>query len=348
MNYTNYSTEDFVTDDYFRQWVQHPDESNKKFWEDWIKQHPEKLEIINEAINIVRHLSFKVNLPDEIDYQEVRSRIKEEINKPVIPLNKNSSGKNNYWGVVLKSAAALVATITLLGLVYIYLIRENPITYTTQFGETKHIILPDSSTVILNSNSSLSVTSDWSEDREVWLKGEAYFSVKKLEEETIEDGTTLIEPVKFKVHTEDVEVVVLGTRFNVNERRGTTKVVLNSGRVQLKNTASSEIMEMKPGDLVAFSKVDKKFRKNIVDPELLSVWKEGHFEFDGTPIKMVAKMLEEIYGYQVLIEGETLAGRKFTADIPSHDIEILLELIAESLDVKAEKNNNAIVFKNEL
>ncbi|MEQ8882751.1 MAG: FecR domain-containing protein, partial [Cyclobacteriaceae bacterium] len=335
-----------VADDYFRQWVQYPDENNQKFWDDWIKQHPEKLETINEARNIVRHLNFKIAQPEQADIQEVREKIKESIEKPVVSLPISSS-KKREWGILLKSAAALVAGITLLGLVYFYLDQEQLTTYTTQFGETQHIILPDSSTVILNANSSLSFSLDWQNKREVWLQGEAYFSVKKLEEKAIQGSNSLTLPVKFTVHTEDIEVVVLGTRFNVNERRGTTKVVLNSGRVQLKNTTSKEIMDMKPGDLVAFSKSDKKFIKKIVDPELFFVWKEGHFEFDGTPIKTVAKMLEEIYGYQVSIEDEILAGRKFTADIPSHDIEILLELIAESLDVKAEKNNNVIEFKSE-
>ena len=348
MNYINYSIEDFVADDYFRQWVQHPDESNQKFWKDWIQQHPEKLDTINEARDLVKHLNFKVAQPDQADVLDVRKKIQEGIDTPVVSLYpKSKSGKGEWPWILLKSAAAIVAGITLLGLVYFYIIQDELTTYTTNLGETQHIVLPDSSTVILNANSSLSLSSDWQHDREVWLKGEAYFSVQKQQEVILQDGSPQTRAIKFTVHTEDIDVEVLGTRFNVNESRGTTKVVLNSGRVQLKNSTNEEIIEMKPGDLVAFSKADRKFSKKIVNPELLSIWREGHFSFEGTPIKMVAKMLEEIYGYQVSIEGETLAGRKFTADIPSHDIEILLELIAESLDVKAEKNNNVIVFKNE-
>jgi len=103
---------------------------------------------------------------------------------------------------------------------------------------------------------------------------------------------------------------------------------------------------MQPGDLVAYSNADKKFSKKIVDPALLTAWKEGRFAFESTPIKDIAQMLEDTYGYTVIIEGEALANRKFTAEIPSHDVEILLALIAESLDVKTEKENDKITIKN--
>ena len=98
--------------------------------------------------------------------------------------------------------------------------------------------------------------------------------------------------------------------------------------------------------MVAYSKSDKEFRKKVVNPELLTVWKEGQFAFEGTPIKDIAQMLEDNFGYKVTIEDENLASRKFTANIPSHNVETLLALIAESLDVKVEKTNNTIIIKN--
>jgi ferric-dicitrate binding protein FerR (iron transport regulator) len=103
---------------------------------------------------------------------------------------------------------------------------------------------------------------------------------------------------------------------------------------------------MQPGDLVAYSKTDRKFLKQEVNPQLFASWKEGRFAFEGTPIKDIVQMLEDTYGYEVSIENEALASRKFTADIPSHNVEVLLTLIAESLDVKADKINNNIEIKN--
>lgn len=85
--------------------------------------------------------------------------------------------------------------------------------YATQYGEQRVVELPDHSVVSLNANSTLRFRNDWSQAntlREVWLDGEAFFSVQKQE------GAA--GPAKFIVHTNDLDVEVLGTRFNVSNR----------------------------------------------------------------------------------------------------------------------------------
>src|SRR6185437_3682694 len=81
----------------------------------------------------------------------------------------------------------------------------------TGYGEIKSVLLPDSSVVTLNANSKLRIPEQWTEasGRQVWLEGEAYFAVQK-KAATAE---------KFVVHTTEVDVEVLGTKFNVNARR---------------------------------------------------------------------------------------------------------------------------------
>ena len=350
MNYHHYTTENFVADDYFRRWVQHPDEESNRFWEAWIKQHPEKYETLSEAKYILQYLYFKVPSPEKEDYLEVKQKIKQEISKPMhrlpppFPSEKNTVRSIALW----RKAAAFFTGVALLGVMYFFFLREQPArTYATDYGEIQNIILPDSSVVTLNANSLLTLASNWHQSREVWLEGEAFFTVKKMVTMTrgLEEKQTR-QPLKFIVHTGNLDVEVLGTRFNVNERRGMTKVVLNSGSVQVKNNTDAEIVKMQPGDLVAYSKTDRKFFKKEVNPMLFTSWKEGRFAFESTSIKDIAEMLEDTYGYEVNIENDGLASRKFTADIPSHDVGILLTLIAESLDVKAEKINNKIVIKN--
>jgi transmembrane sensor len=350
MNYRHYTTEDFIADDYFRQWAQYPDKESNLFWEEWIRQHPEKFETLKEAKSILQFLYFKIPQPEHKDYLDVKRKIKQGINKsdPHFPgtylMEKSQASGIAIW----RKAAAFFVGITLLGIMYFFFLHERPTTiYATKYGEIRNIVLPDSSMVTLNANSTLTLSSNWRQSREVWLEGEAFFAIEKLEyvdESSGENPSS--QPVKFIVHTDNLDVEVLGTRFNVNERRGMTKVVLNSGRVQLKNNRDEEIVNMQPGDFVAYSKTDRKFLKQEVDPKLFISWKEGRFAFEGTPIREIAQMLEDNYGYEVKIGNQALASRKFTADIPSHDVGILLILIAESLDVKAEKINNEIEIKN--
>jgi hypothetical protein len=47
-----------------------------------------------------------------------------------------------------------------------------------------------------------------------------------------------------------------------------------------------------------------------------------------------------------MIEDKNLAQRKFTASLPSRDIDFLLSLISELLDIKASKDGNRITIES--
>lgn len=91
-------------------------------------------------------------------------------------------------------------------------------------GATSRVLLPDSSVVVLNGGSNLKYDARWIERplREVFLSGEAYFQVKKKADKP------------FVVHTDDLNVKVLGTIFNVSSYPDdeTVKVSLIEGRVK--------------------------------------------------------------------------------------------------------------------
>ena len=113
----------------------------------------------------------------------------QEIGK-VIPLN------TNRW--LLSIAASIVV---LFGLFFI--LGDDIVTIETNYGEQRTIVLLEGSEVILNSKSTLTYDKDnWENNRELSLEGEGYFKVKK--------GST------FTVVTDNGNVQVLGTQFNVN------------------------------------------------------------------------------------------------------------------------------------
>src|SRR5690606_18122735 len=121
--------------------------------------------------------------------------------------------------------AAVFAGLLLVSALLLWVYRTSDTTYTTAFGEVKTILLPDSSEIILNANSTLSYATHWnkSKAREVFLSGEAFF---KVQEKPVASGYA-----KFVVHTGNLDIEVLGTQFNVHHRRNKTQVVLNSGKV---------------------------------------------------------------------------------------------------------------------
>ncbi len=298
----------------------------------------EFVEIMDE--DALRQLASQQKLPPGTSEEMLKGTWAEIYKK--VPVQKSQP---TLRFPVLRMAAAITGILCIAAAAYFLYFNSTDTFYATGFGETQQIVLPDSSVVILNANSRLTLSPAW-EDwqhtkktetlREVWLEGEAFFEVYHLAHPA---------PSKFIVHTNNLQVEVLGTKFNVNTRRNKTQVVLNTGKVKVTDP-QKEAMIMQPGDLVAYSVSDKKFHKKIVDPAQLTAWKEGRFAFDSTPIKSIAQMLEDTYGYSVNIEGEILANRKFTANIPSHNVETLLVLIAESLDVEIERTENEINIKN--
>src|SRR5690606_22589795 len=117
---------------------------------------------------------------------------------------------------------------------------------------------------------------DWDHQavREVWLEGEAFFHVQ---EKSSPGG------IKFIVHTEGVDVEVLGTRFNVRNRRHATEVVLNSGKVKLNFGGKEEVL-MEPGDLVEYSAKTQSYAHKQVNSETYTSWRNHVLTFDESTL----------------------------------------------------------------
>ncbi|MGD1895272.1 MAG: FecR family protein [Cyclobacteriaceae bacterium] len=104
--------------------------------------------------------------------------------------------------------AAVVSGLVLTAALVWFLLKADSLTeYATDYGEIRTLTLPDSSRVTLNANSAIHYAAKWDVDvaREVWLDGEAYFSVTHTQNDQ-----------PFIVHvTDGLRVNVLGTEFNV-------------------------------------------------------------------------------------------------------------------------------------
>jgi ferric-dicitrate binding protein FerR (iron transport regulator) len=204
--------------------------------------------------------------------------------------------------------------------------------------------------VTLNANSSLSFKEEWNlkSAREVWLKGEAFFEVEKMFSH-VPSQTPGTVPVKFIVHTSPLEVEVLGTQFNVNNRREETKVVLKSGKVKLNVKAGEKIEEifMKPGEMVAYNEVSKALTKSVVDPDIHASWKDHHLIFEEASLGEISHMLEDVYGVIVAFEDPQLAHEQFTGLVPSDDLNVLLEAFTKLYGLQVTKKQNTIIFHSQ-
>ncbi|CAN5816670.1 hypothetical protein BH24BAC1_BH24BAC1_38050 [soil metagenome] len=237
-------------------------------------------------------------------------------------------------------AAALFAGLVLLGGLSLGLrewLRTERIS--TAYGQTKTVWLPDSSQVTLNANSTLTYPTDWKEGaaREVSLRGEAFFQVRK------HPGPAGM--AKFVVHTEEMDVQVIGTSFNVVNRGSRTQVVLEEGHVRVHLKDDPETLTMRPGDLVEVRREADTVIRKTIDPRHYTAWRQNQLLLDRTPLLEIATTLEETYGVEVLIADSLLADLRLTGSFPLDNLDRLLEVLSASTGILAERAGQKVVLK---
>jgi ferric-dicitrate binding protein FerR (iron transport regulator) len=207
-------------------------------------------------------------------------------------------------------------------------------TFKTGFGELKTLYLSDGSKITLNSNSSLQTPrfGFGKGKREVWLQGEAEFSVTRNDQ-------------MFLVRTPDnLEVDVLGTEFIVYSRDRGSKVVLHKGKVLLRSLHDTvhRTMTIKPGDVVTIRNGIFNLKKNQ-PTQIHSAWKEHRFVFDHTSLQEIAFQVEENFGVKMQITDTLLAEREVTGTYKAEDAQDLLEVLAKVLNVEMKQSGKRIV-----
>ena len=327
MNYQNYLAEDFASDESFQNYFLNNNRADKGFWEEWIDQNSNQKEEVEKAIKILETMSFQLS---EKDTHVALQRLKRGMSQPKV---LNQRKKNKSFAIKIASMAAIF--MLLIGAIFYFNTQHSPewVTAKTDFGIQNQIELPDGSSVLLNSNSSIKFDKNWTNHnyREVWLKGEAFFDVNK-------------KPLKgkkqFIVHAGNGMVEVLGTSFNVYNRDDFIEVALESGSVNFRHKSKvQENYSMKPKDVIRMNQ-NKIEQFNDVDLALYTSWKEQKLKLKKTPLTKVINALRDNFGYEVTVKNKSILNRKLTATIPIKDVDILLQALKEiyQLDIKKEGN----------
>lgn len=197
-------------------------------------------------------------------------------------------------------------------------------TLSTGNGETYRLQLPDLTEIWLNSASSIKFPAsfDGLKDRKVELKGEAYFEIAKDRQHP------------FIVKTEQQEVQVLGTHFNINSDpdQRNTRTTLLEGSLRITNSAKKQQM-IKPGEQ---SLVNESAEIVISPADLKSTmaWKNGYFRFNGAQIEEVMQKISRWYDIEVSYQGP-ISKEKFSGNISRNkNISEVLNMLSYSKAVK--------------
>jgi len=320
LKYRTYSTEQFAQDESFIAWVLKSDKNAVAFWEEFYHANPAKQSEMYEAIRIIEEIEFQ----DDLTPAEQA----EEWNKLYYKIQaENQQKKTSYF-----KWAAVIVPLVLAGVSVFYFNLKDE-TIATGYGEKKEFYLPDSTQIILNANSDLSykITDDY---REVWLTGEAFFEVKKV--------TRNDKRVNFTVHTENADVEVLGTSFNVNNRRERLKVVLNSGEIKL--MCKDSVLWMQPGQMAEVSATDAILKQ--VNVNYYTAWRSNVIPFESVPLPEIIDLLEDNYGLQIEVKTrQDISDMRFKGTfLLNQGADVFLEILAESFDFNLKKENENVIL----
>lgn len=172
------------------------------------------------------------------------------------------------------------------------------ITVEAPLGSQTRLYLPDKSLVVLSGGSRISYPQDFGVyRREVEIEGEGYFEVRHNEK------------LPFKVRSKDVQVNVLGTKFNVKDYAEDDKVTvfLYKGKVELDNLLKPEAkMLLKPDEYMVIDKKDRVMKKGTAKSGVTVDWSAGNLIFYNTPMTEVIKSLERSYAVTICIQTDSL------------------------------------------
>lgn len=209
----------------------------------------------------------------------------------------------------------------------------------------QEITLEDGSSVVLKASSSISYPEHFgSKTRSVFLKGEAFFKVKK-------------DPTKpFIVHAGELITEVLGTSFTIKsyEDAKAIEVLVATGRVSVyenteKSANSHNGLILTPNQKITFYKESKKLISGIVEnpvaikpPATVTA-----FVFEETPLPDVLEKLRNAYGLEIVVENHNLNQCVFTADLNDLPLHTQLELICKSVNATYEQRGTGIFINGE-
>lgn len=166
----------------------------------------------------------------------------------------------------------------------------------TERSEYKYLLLPDSTQVWLNAESSLDFPQQFpNEKRVVYLSGEAYFDVKHADK------------IPFIIQTGKVTTTVLGTAFNIKAYPKQKDVLVSVSRGKVKvNFDNQEVATLTKGQRVKVNHTDRRLVEKKPAVNDAASWQQGNLAYDDETIEDVIADLERVYDVRIRIMNQSV------------------------------------------
>lgn len=316
-----------------------PDEMDRL--REWIKEG---------ATNKAQYNMLRLNwVQANESISDSKQRVFQRLSKNLLSEKENQqtdaleTGRTVHWPAWWKIAASII----LIGGMALFFYEEfQPTTQSvtgnqivvkeTPKGVKRQIELPDGSSVWLNSGSSLSYRSGFTDStRYVTLMGEAYFEVNK-------------DPNRpFKVKSGEIITTAIGTAFNVKafSKSDVSTVSLAEGKVKVELTSNNEVVYLTPGYAAILTRGSQHLDARAYEPNENIVWKDGVLVFKNASESNVLRDLENWYGVQFKLKNKSPEVWDLTTRFENESLEHVLKVIGYKAKFDFEIDNKTVTIK---
>jgi len=347
------TTQDFLTNPEFVQWVKNPNRQLDEYWTNWIKANPDQLPTLKLAREFLLRVHFEEikaaeGLKEEILTGLLKTPSKRPDQRSVATLNSPPPKINTGWHRL--SQLHRIAAILILGFGFGWLLSLSEtsteihelvevvplIKKSTQAGEKLQVTLKDGTKVWMNAVTEIQFPEAFdSLERRIILKGEAYFEVER----------DSLRP--FIVETNGLSTTALGTSFNISTKsQEQINISLLTGKVKISSTSNPEDVYLEPGKELNYNLANQKQTVRTFDTYRVLAWKEGALLFMDATLATVVTQLEEWYGVKIKIQNGGNIHWKYTAVYRNQSLEDVLNSISytQQFDYTLEGKNVKLKF----
>lgn len=205
-------------------------------------------------------------------------------------------------------------------------------------GAEYRLLLSDGTRVYLNAASELRYPTRFTrENREVFLKGEAYFEVSS-------DTSR-----RFIVRTTELDVLVYGTSFDVNAYEGNREVVATLTSGKIKALCRDQEYELVPGQQLRYDLTTGNTEVEEVRTEMYTCWKDGYYYFEAVRLEDIMQMLSHWYNIEAFFVQSELREIEFTGRLRRYEnVEQLFRKFEQTRNIRFDRKGNSVVISGKV
>lgn len=295
--------------------------------EDWIKEHPEEAQILQDAWETSKTPRFTPNV--DMAWSKVQTSI-QPVETKHIPIIQQPFFR---W----VAAAIVIMAVGVIGWKFTGNSGEEWLSKAVKTRQSIPLVLADGSQIWLNKNSKIRYPKYLKgNERVVYLEGEAFFEVKANAQKP------------FIIYSGNTATKVLGTSFNVQARpqNSMVEVTVASGKVALYETKRPKATVMlTKNEKGIYNKEQKQFsKKTKIDPNAFA-WKTGTFVFQKVTLQDVLITLNKYYEIPIRVANDQLNSCVLTTTLERLSLKDAIEVIQLTLNITSRMSPKEVVLE---